>query len=86
MSPRNMHEGRAGVLPWRCRTLLDGGFIDTQPVHVTGKDRWVRISITEFTWNPAEGVLLYDVTRRDHPDRARCGGLKGARFPTGADR
>lgn len=75
---KDMHE--AGGVYMAMRTLLDGGFIDPEPLTVTG--RTIGENIEEITWNPDQKVF-YPVS---HPINETGGvvTLKGTLAPDGA--
>ncbi|MXO48619.1 dihydroxy-acid dehydratase [Erythrobacter vulgaris] len=75
---KDMHE--AGGVYMAMKTLLDGGFLDPEPMTVTG--RTLGENIEEITWNPDQKVF-YDVA---HPITPTGGvvGLEGTLAPEGA--
>ena len=75
---KDMHE--AGGVYMAMKTLLDGGFLDPEPMTVTG--RTLGENIDEITWNPDQKVF-YDVA---NPITQTGGvvGLKGSLAPEGA--
>ena len=75
---KDMHE--AGGVYMAMKTLLDGGFLDPEPMTVTGKT--LGENIEEITWNPDQKVF-YDVA---NPITQTGGvvGLKGSLAPEGA--
>jgi dihydroxy-acid dehydratase len=75
---KDMHE--AGGVYMGMRTLLDGGFIDPNPMTVTGKT--IGENIEEITWNPDQKVF-YDVKSPITPTGGVVG-LKGSLAPEGA--
>ena len=75
---KDMHE--AGGVYMGMRTLLDGGFIDPNPMTVTGKT--IGENIEEITWNPDQKVF-YDVKNPITPTGGVVG-LKGSLAPEGA--
>ncbi|TMM50035.1 dihydroxy-acid dehydratase [Qipengyuania marisflavi] len=75
---KDMHE--AGGVYMAMRTLLDGGFIDPEPMTVTG--RTLGENIDEITWNPDQKVF-YDVASPITPTGGVVG-LKGSLAPEGA--
>jgi dihydroxy-acid dehydratase len=75
---KDMHE--AGGVYMGMRTLLDGGFIDPNPITVTGKT--IGENIEEITWNPDQKVF-YDVKSPITPTGGVVG-LKGSLAPEGA--
>ena len=75
---KDMHE--AGGVYMGMRTLLDGGFLDPNPITVTGKT--IGENIEEITWNPDQKVF-YDVKSPITPTGGVVG-LKGSLAPDGA--
>ena len=75
---KDMHE--AGGVYMALRTLLDGGFIDPEPMTVTGKS--LGENIEKITWNPDQKVF-YDVKNPITPTGGVVG-LKGSLAPEGA--
>ena len=75
---KDMHD--AGGVYMAMKTLLDGGFIDPEPMTVTGKT--VGENIAEVTWNPDQKVF-YDVFTPISPTGGVVG-LKGTLAPEGA--
>ena len=75
---RDMHE--AGGVYMAMKTLLDGGFLDPEPLTVTGKT--LGENIEEITWNPDQKVF-YDVKSPITPTGGVVG-LKGSLAPEGA--
>ncbi|ANU08149.1 dihydroxy-acid dehydratase [Paraurantiacibacter namhicola] len=75
---KDMHE--AGGVYMAMRTLLDGGFLDPEPMTVTGKT--LGENIEEITWNPDQKVF-YDVKTPLSPTGGVVG-LKGSLAPDGA--
>ena len=75
---KDMHE--AGGVYMAMKTLLDGGFIDPDPVTVTGKT--IGENLEEITWNPDQKVF-YDVKTPITPTGGVVG-LKGTLAPDGA--
>ncbi len=75
---KDMHD--AGGVYMAMKTLLDGGFIDPEPMTVTGKT--VGENIAEVTWNPDQKVF-YDVSTPISPTGGVVG-LKGTLAPEGA--
>jgi dihydroxy-acid dehydratase len=75
---KDMHE--AGGVYMALKTLLDGGFIDPEPITVTGKT--LGENIEEITWNPDQKVF-YEVTNPITPSGGVVG-LKGSLAPDGA--
>ena len=73
-----MHE--AGGVYMAMKTLLDGGFLDPEPLTVTGKT--LGENIEEVTWNPDQKVF-YDVSNPLTPTGGVVG-LKGSLAPDGA--
>ena len=75
---KDMHE--AGGVYMAMKTLLDGGFLDPEPMTVTGKT--LGENIEEITWNPDQKVF-YDVKSPITPTGGVVG-LKGSLAPDGA--
>jgi len=75
---KDMHE--AGGVYMALKTLLDGGFIDPEPITVTG--RTLGENIEEITWNPDQKVF-YEVSNPITPTGGVVG-LKGSLAPDGA--
>ena len=75
---KDMHE--AGGVYMALRTLLDGGFIDPEPMTVTGKT--LGENIEEISWNYDQKVF-YDVKTPITPTGGVVG-LKGSLAPEGA--
>ena len=75
---KDMHE--AGGVYMAMKTLLDGGFIDPEPLTVTGKS--LGENIEEVTWNPDQKVF-YEVSNPITPTGGVVG-LKGSLAPDGA--
>lgn len=75
---KDMHE--AGGVYMGMKTLLDGGFLDPNPITVTGKT--LGENIEEVTWNPDQKVF-YDVKNPITPTGGVVG-LKGSLAPEGA--
>jgi dihydroxy-acid dehydratase len=75
---KDMHD--AGGVYMLMKTLLDGGFLDPNPMTVTGKT--LGENLEEVTWNPDQKVI-YSVAS---PITATGGvvGLKGSLAPDGA--
>ena len=75
---KDMHE--AGGVYMAMKTLLDGGFLDPEPLTVTG--RTLGENIEEVTWNPDQKVFY----AFDDPITPTGGvvGLKGSLAPEGA--
>jgi dihydroxy-acid dehydratase len=70
----------AGGVYMVLKTLLDGGFIDPNPMTVTGKT--LGENIEEITWNPDQ-VVIYDVKAPITPTGGVVG-LRGSLAPNGA--
>jgi dihydroxy-acid dehydratase len=62
------------------KTLLDGGFLDPEPLTVTGKS--LGENIEEIAWNPGQKVI-YEVSNPITPTGGVVG-LKGSLAPEGA--
>ena len=75
---KDMHE--AGGVYMAMKTLLDGGFIDPEPMTVTGKT--LGENIEEVTWNPDQKVF-YAFSDPITPTGGVVG-LKGSLAPEGA--
>lgn len=75
---KDMHE--AGGVYMAMKTLLDGGFIDPEPITVTGKT--IGENLEEITWNPDQKVF-YEVSNPITPTGGVVG-LKGTLAPEGA--
>ena len=75
---KDMHE--AGGVYMVMKTLLDGGFLDPEPLTVTGKT--LGENIEEITWNPDQKVI-YPVTNPITPTGGVVG-LRGSLAPDGA--
>ena len=75
---KDMHE--AGGVYMAMKTLLDGGFLDPEPMTVTGKT--LGENIEEITWNPDQKVF-YEVSSPITPTGGVVG-LKGSLAPQGA--
>ena len=75
---KDMYE--AGGVYMALRALLDGGFLDPEPMTVTGKT--LGENIEEVTWNPDQKVF-YDVREPLDPTGGVVG-LKGSLAPEGA--
>jgi len=75
---KDMHE--AGGVYMALKTLLDGGFIDPEPITVTG--RTLGENIAEITWNPDQKVF-YEVSNPITPTGGVVG-LRGSLAPDGA--
>ncbi|QZD92636.1 dihydroxy-acid dehydratase [Qipengyuania xiapuensis] len=75
---KDMHE--AGGVYMAMKTLLDGGFLDPEPMTVTGKT--LGENIEEITWNPNQKVF-YEVSNPITPTGGVVG-LKGSLAPEGA--
>ena len=75
---KDMHE--AGGVYMAMKTLLDGGFLDPEPLTVTGKT--LGENIERVTWNPNQKVF-YDVSNPITPTGGVVG-LKGSLAPEGA--
>ena len=75
---KDMHE--AGGVYMAMKTLLDGGFLDPEPLTVTGKT--LGENLDEITWNPDQKVF-YDVKSPITPTGGVVG-LKGSLAPDGA--
>jgi dihydroxy-acid dehydratase len=75
---RDMHE--AGGVYMAMKTLLDGGFLDPEPITVTGKT--IGENLEEITWIPDQKVF-YEVTAPLSPTGGVVG-LQGSLAPDGA--
>ena len=75
---KDMHE--AGGVYMAMKTLLDGGFLDPEPLTVTGKT--LGENIEQVTWNPDQKVF-YEVSNPITPTGGVVG-LKGSLAPEGA--
>ncbi|MCZ8017792.1 dihydroxy-acid dehydratase [Novosphingobium sp.] len=75
---KDMYE--AGGVYMVMKTLLDGGFLDPEPITVTGKT--LGENIEEITWNPDQKVI-YDVKSPLMPTGGVVG-LRGSLAPDGA--
>ncbi len=75
---RDMHD--AGGVYMLMKTLLDGGFLDPEPLTVTGRS--LGENLEEITWNPDQKVI-YDVRTPLSPTGGVVG-LKGSLAPDGA--
>src|SRR6186713_183411 len=75
---KDMHE--AGGVYMVMKTLLAGGFLDPNPITVTGKT--LGENIEEITWNPDQKVI-YDVNSPITPTGGVVG-LRGSLAPEGA--
>jgi dihydroxy-acid dehydratase len=75
---KDMHE--AGGVYMVMKTLLDGGFLDPEPMTVTGKT--LGENLDEITWNPDQKVI-HDVRSPITPTGGVVG-LKGSLAPDGA--
>ncbi len=75
---KDMHE--AGGVYMAMKTLLDGGFIDPEPMTVTGKT--LGENLEEITWN-SEQKVFYEVSNPITPTGGVVG-LKGSLAPDGA--
>jgi len=75
---KDMHE--AGGIYMVMKTLLAGGFLDPEPMTVSGKT--LGENIEEITWNPDQKVI-YDVKTPLSPTGGVVG-LKGSLAPDGA--
>ena len=75
---KDMHE--AGGVYMGMKALLEGGFLDPEPITVTGKT--LGENIEEITWNPDQKVF-YPVTAPLSPTGGVVG-LKGSLAPDGA--
>ncbi len=75
---KDMHD--AGGIYMGMKTLLDGGFLNPNPMTVTGKT--LGENIEEVTWNPDQKVF-YEVAKPITPTGGVVG-LKGSLAPDGA--
>lgn len=75
---RDMHQ--AGGVYMVMKTLLDGGFLDPEPMTATGKT--IGENLEEITWNPDQKVI-YEVSNPITPTGGVVG-LKGSLAPDGA--
>ncbi|ABC63474.1 dihydroxy-acid dehydratase [Erythrobacter litoralis] len=75
---KDMHE--AGGVYMAMKTLLEGGFLDPEPMTVTGKT--LGENIEEITWDPDQKVF-YDVSNPITPTGGVVG-LRGSLAPDGA--
>ena len=75
---KDMHD--AGGVYMVMKTLLDGGFLDPEPMTVTGKT--LGENIEEIVWNPDQKVI-YDVKTPITPTGGVVG-LRGSLAPDGA--
>ena len=75
---KDMHD--AGGVYMTMKTLLDGGFLDPEPITVTGKT--LGENLDEITWNPDQKVI-YDVKTPITPTGGVVG-LRGSMAPDGA--
>jgi dihydroxy-acid dehydratase len=75
---KDMHD--AGGVYMLMKTMLDGGFLDPEPMTVTGKT--LGENIEEITWNPDQKVI-YPITNPITPTGGVVG-LKGSLAPEGA--
>ncbi|MEO0689681.1 MAG: dihydroxy-acid dehydratase [Pseudomonadota bacterium] len=75
---KDMHA--AGGIYMGMKTLLDGGFLDPNPITCTGKT--LGENIEEITWNPDQKVF-YEVSNPITPTGGVVG-LKGSLAPDGA--
>jgi len=75
---KDMHD--AGGVYMTMKTLLDGGFLDGNPMTVTGKT--LGENLEEITWNPDQKVI-YDVKSPITPTGGVVG-LRGTMAPDGA--
>ena len=75
---KDMHD--AGGVYMTMKTLLDGGFLDGNPMTVTGKT--LGENLDEITWNPDQKVI-YDVKTPITPTGGVVG-LRGTMAPDGA--
>ena len=75
---KDMHD--AGGVYMLMKTMLDGGFLDPEPMTVTGKT--LGENIEEITWNPDQKVI-YDISTPITPTGGVVG-LKGSLAPDGA--
>ena len=75
---KDMHE--AGGVYMAMKTLLDGGFLDPEPITVTGRS--LGENIEQVSWNPDQKVF-YEVSNPITPTGGVVG-LKGSLAPDGA--
>ncbi len=75
---KDMHE--AGGVYMAMKTLLDGGYLDPEPMTVTGKT--LGENLEQITWNPDQKVF-YEVSNPITPTGGVVG-LKGSLAPDGA--
>jgi dihydroxy-acid dehydratase len=75
---KDMHD--AGGVYMLMKTMLDGGFLDPEPMTVTGKT--LGENIEEITWNPDQKVI-YPISNPITPTGGVVG-LKGSLAPEGA--
>ncbi len=75
---KDMHD--AGGIYMAMKTMLDGGFLNPEPMTVSGKT--LGENIEEITWNPDQKVI-YDVKTPITPTGGVVG-LKGSLAPLGA--
>jgi len=75
---KDMHD--AGGVYMLMKTMLDGGFLDPNPMTVTGKT--IGENLDEITWNPDQKVI-YSVKSPITPTGGVVG-LKGSLAPEGA--
>ena len=75
---KDMHD--AGGVYMTMKTLLDGGFLDGNPMTVTGKT--LGENLDKITWNPDQKVI-YDVKTPITPTGGVVG-LRGSMAPDGA--
>ena len=75
---KDMHD--AGGVYMVMKTLLDGGFLDGNPMTVTGKT--LGENLEEISWNPEQKVI-YDVKKPITPTGGVVG-LRGSLAPDGA--
>ncbi|MDT0575292.1 dihydroxy-acid dehydratase [Croceicoccus sp. F390] len=75
---KDMHD--AGGVYMLMKTMLDGGFLDPEPMTVTG--RTLGENIDEVVWNPDQKVI-YDIRTPITPTGGVVG-LKGSLAPDGA--
>lgn len=75
---RDMHD--AGGVYMLMKTMLDGGYLDPEPLTVTGRS--LGENLDEITWNPDQKVI-YDVRMPLSPTGGVVG-LRGSLAPDGA--
>ena len=75
---RDMHD--AGGVYMLMKTMLDGGYLDPEPLTVTGRS--LGENLDEITWNPDQKVI-YDVRAPLSPTGGVVG-LRGSLAPDGA--